>query len=44
MTTIINEQLLDESTRRAQNSPRLRCNLDPRNSEDDNSHTFKFRC
>lgn len=34
---VINQQLLDDLTRRAQNSPRLRMNLDLRNSEDDGS-------
>ena len=41
---LIDDKVLDNLTRRAQNSPRLRCNLYPRNSEDDNSHAFKFRC
>lgn len=34
---VINQQVLDDLTRRAQNSPRLRMNLDLRNSEDDGS-------
>lgn len=34
---VIDEQILDELTRRAQNSPRLRMNYDLRNSENDNS-------
>lgn len=34
---IINEQLLDELTRQAQSSPRLRMSLDLRNSDKDNS-------
>lgn len=40
MTTIINEQLLDESTRRAQNSPRRRMNLNFHESLDDKCHRF----
>ena len=40
MTTIINEQLLDESTRRAQNSPRRRMNLNFHQSLDDKCHRF----
>ena len=38
MTTIINEQLLDESTRRAQNSPRLRMNYNFHHSLDELCH------
>ena len=34
---VINQAILDELTRRAQNSPRLRMNLDLRNSPDDQS-------
>jgi hypothetical protein len=34
---IITQELLDDLTRRAQNSPRLRMNLDLRNSEEDGS-------
>ena len=34
---IINEQLLDDLTRRAQDSPRLRMNMDLRNSPEDGS-------
>jgi cupin fold WbuC family metalloprotein len=34
---IITQTLLDDLTRRAQNSPRLRMNLDLRNSEEDGS-------
>ena len=34
---IIDDQVLDELTVKAQESPRLRCNLDLRNSADDNS-------
>lgn len=40
MTTIINEQLLDEVTRRAQNSPRRRMNLNFHQSLDDKCHRF----
>ncbi len=38
LTTIINEQLLDEVTRRAQNSPRLRMNYNFHQSLDDKCH------
>jgi len=34
---IITTDILNDLTRRAQDSPRLRCNLDLRNSEQDNS-------
>lgn len=34
---IINKSMLDDLTRQAQSSPRLRMNLDLRNSADDNS-------
>ena len=34
---IINKSILDDLTRRAQSSPRLRMNLDLRNNSDDNS-------
>ncbi len=34
---IIDKDILDELTRRAQESPRLRCNLDLRNTETDHS-------
>lgn len=34
---IIDDQVLDELTVKAKESPRLRCNLDLRNSADDNS-------
>lgn len=34
---VINQAILDELTRRAQNSPRLRMNLDLRNGQDDQS-------
>jgi len=34
---VITQAVLDDLTRRAQNSPRLRMNLDLRNSEEDNS-------
>lgn len=38
LTTIINEQLLDEVTRRAQNSPRLRMNYNFHHSLDELCH------
>lgn len=38
MTTIINEQLLDEVTRRAKNSPRLRMNYNFHQSLDEKCH------
>jgi cupin fold WbuC family metalloprotein len=38
MTTIINEQLLDEVTRRAKNSPRLRINYNFHQSLDEKCH------
>ena len=41
MTTIINEQLLDEVTRRAQNSPRLRMNYNFHHSLDERKFTVK---
>lgn len=34
---LINQQILDDLTRRAQNSPRLRMNMDLRNSPEDQS-------
>lgn len=34
---MINQQILDDLTRRAQNSPRLRMNMDLRNSSEDQS-------
>ena len=34
---LINQQILDDLTRRAQNSPRLRMNMDLRNSSEDQS-------
>lgn len=34
---LINQQILDDLSRRAQNSPRLRMNLDLRNSQEDQS-------
>lgn len=34
---IITTEILNDLTKQAQNSPRLRCNLDLRNTEDDHS-------
>ena len=37
VSVVITQAILDDLTRRAKNSPRLRMNLDLRNSEDDSS-------
>ena len=37
VSMVITQAILDDLTRRAKNSPRLRMNLDLRNSEEDNS-------